>query len=135
MKKPNPELTDEDNPEWTQEDFAHARPAREIHPEWAAESAQLKRSRHKIVLSSRINHEIVRKRMATVNVAKGSDGRTRDLSGEIRRKNGDTRVDTLRKTYGDEFGREVRGDAKLDTLLKRTGSRSLSDYLKKSIGK
>ena len=60
----------------------------------------------------------------------GLDGRSRDSDGEIRRKNGNTRVDTLRETYGDSFGREVRGDAKLDTLLDRTGAESLSDYLK-----
>jgi hypothetical protein len=41
-----------------------------------------------------------------------------------------TRVDTLRKTYGDDFGQEVRGDAKLETLLERTGYESLSDYLR-----
>jgi hypothetical protein len=41
-----------------------------------------------------------------------------------------TRVDTLRKTYGEDFGQEVRGDAKLETLLERTGYESLSDYLR-----
>ena len=60
----------------------------------------------------------------------GLDGRSRDSDGEIRRKNGNTRVDTLRETYGENFGREVRGDAKLETLLERTGAESLSDYLK-----
>jgi hypothetical protein len=64
-------------------------------------------------------------------MARGLDNRERDQNGEIRRKNGNTRVDTLRETYGDEFGREVRGDAKLETLLNRTNSRSLTDYRKK----
>lgn len=32
-KKPNPELIDDENPEWTKEDFALARPAREVLPE------------------------------------------------------------------------------------------------------
>lgn len=41
-----------------------------------------------------------------------------------------TRVDTLRKTYGEDFGQEVRGDAKLKTLLERTGYESLKDYLR-----
>jgi hypothetical protein len=41
-----------------------------------------------------------------------------------------TRVDKLRKTYGEDFGQEVRGDAKLETLLERTGYESLSDYLR-----
>ncbi len=29
----NPELTDEENPEWTEEDFRRARPARDVLPE------------------------------------------------------------------------------------------------------
>lgn len=29
-KKPNPELIDDENPEWTEEDFKRARPAREV---------------------------------------------------------------------------------------------------------
>lgn len=32
-KKPNPELIDEDNPEWTAEDISRARPASEVLPE------------------------------------------------------------------------------------------------------
>lgn len=32
MRKPTPEMTDLDNPEWTAEDFRKARPAREILP-------------------------------------------------------------------------------------------------------
>lgn len=32
-KKPNPELIDDDNPEWTAADFARARPASEVLPE------------------------------------------------------------------------------------------------------
>ena len=60
----------------------------------------------------------------------GLEGRSRDQDGEIRRKNGNTRVDTLRETYGDGFAPDVRGDMHLDTLLDRTGANSLSDYLK-----
>ena len=32
-KKPNPELLDEENPEWTAADFARARPASEVLPQ------------------------------------------------------------------------------------------------------
>jgi uncharacterized protein (DUF4415 family) len=40
MKKiPNPELVDEENPEWTAEDFARARPARDVLPELFGASA------------------------------------------------------------------------------------------------
>jgi hypothetical protein len=60
----------------------------------------------------------------------GLDSRKRDTSGHVREKRGDTRIDTLRQTYGDGFAPGVRGDAHLKTLLDRTGCNSLSDYLK-----
>ncbi|MGO4565889.1 hypothetical protein AB4Z52_12640 [Rhizobium sp. 2YAF20] len=60
----------------------------------------------------------------------GLDGRSRDKDGEIRHKNGNTRVDTLRETYGDSFAPGVRGDMHLDTLLERTGAKSLSELVK-----
>jgi hypothetical protein len=60
----------------------------------------------------------------------GLDGRFRDKDGEIRHKNGNTRVDTLRETYGDNFAPGVRGDMHLDTLLDRTGAKSLSELVK-----
>jgi hypothetical protein len=53
----------------------------------------------------------------------GLDDRCRDRDGEIRRKNGNTRVDTLRETYRPGFAPGVRGDAKLSTVLERTGAR------------
>lgn len=62
----------------------------------------------------------------------GLDHRYRDLDGEIRQKNGNTRVDTLRKTYGEDFAQGNRGDMRLDTLLDKTGARSLSEYLKRN---
>jgi hypothetical protein len=40
----------------------------------------------------------------------GLDDRCRDSNGEIRHKNGATRVDTLRQTYGDSFAAGFRGD-------------------------
>jgi hypothetical protein len=61
----------------------------------------------------------------------GLDGRHRDLNGEIRQKNANTRVDTLRKTYGDDFAKGHRGDMRLDTLLDNSGVRTLSEYLKR----
>lgn len=57
------------------------------------------------------------------------DNRYRDFNGEIRHKRGDTLVETLRETYGREFAQGYRGDTKLSTLLARTGSKSLSEYL------
>jgi hypothetical protein len=61
----------------------------------------------------------------------GLDDRCRDLNGEIRQKNGSTRIDTLRRTYGEDFAAGHRGDMKLDTLLDRAGAKSLTDYLKR----
>lgn len=41
QKHPNPELIDADNPEWTAEDFARARPASQVLPElFAAKTVQ-----------------------------------------------------------------------------------------------
>jgi hypothetical protein len=60
----------------------------------------------------------------------GFDDRCRDNNGEIRRKNGATRIGKLRETYGNGFAPGVRSDMKLDTLLGRTGARSLSQLLK-----
>jgi hypothetical protein len=61
----------------------------------------------------------------------GLDGRYRDGDGETRRKNGNTRVGTLRDTYGDGFARGYRADTKLETLLDNENASSLSDYLKR----
>jgi hypothetical protein len=65
------------------------------------------------------------------NCRPGLDDRCRDNSGEIRHKNGATRVGTLRQTYGENFAPGVRSDMKLDTLLERTGARSLTQLVKK----
>lgn len=61
----------------------------------------------------------------------GLDKRHRDVDGEIERKKGNTRVDTLRKTYGDDFLSDFRGDARLETVLKETGAQSLTELIKK----
>jgi len=63
-------------------------------------------------------------------VEPGLDNRKRDSSDHVRERAGDTRVDTLRQTYGAGFAPGVRGDAHLKTVLDRAGSNSLSDYLK-----
>ncbi len=60
----------------------------------------------------------------------GLDDRCRDGNGQIREKNSNTRIDTLRQIYGENFAPGMRGDAHLRTLLERTDSNSLSDYLK-----
>jgi len=61
----------------------------------------------------------------------GLDGRHRDTAGEIRRNSGNTRVGTLRKTYGANFAEGWRSDMKLDDLLKETGAKSLTDFRRK----
>jgi hypothetical protein len=62
----------------------------------------------------------------------GLDNRYRDEDGQIRRKNENTRVDTLRATYGEDFAPGCRGDMHLGTLLDRSGAVSLTDYLHKN---
>ncbi|MGA3037447.1 MAG: hypothetical protein ABSE64_08150 [Vulcanimicrobiaceae bacterium] len=61
----------------------------------------------------------------------GLDARHRDHDGDIHIKRGDTLVRTLRKTYGDDFLPGFRSDAKLDTVLQRTGARSLTALIKR----
>jgi len=61
----------------------------------------------------------------------GLDNRYRDLDGEIRQKNSNTRIGSLRKTYGRDFARGYRPDMRLSTLLDNNGVRSLSEYLKR----
>lgn len=58
------------------------------------------------------------------------NGSARESSVHSREKRGDTRIDTLRQTYGHNFAPGIRGDAHLKTLLDRTGSNSLADFLK-----
>jgi hypothetical protein len=53
--------------------------------------------------------------------------RSRTEKGPLRQKRGDTRVSTIEKQYGRDFG--VRGDMHLSTLLKRRGVESLNDLL------
>ena len=67
-KKPNPELIDDENPEWTVADFAKARPASEVLPQiFGGKLAQemLKprgrpRAKHpKERINIRLSHEVV----------------------------------------------------------------------------
>ena len=60
----------------------------------------------------------------------GLDERKRDNNGETRAKNSNTHISTLREIYGEDFAPGIRGDAHLGTLLDRTGSDSLSEYLR-----
>ena len=69
--------------------------------------------------------------MATKHFPKGLDNRMRDQNGEIRQKRSDTKVGTLRETYGDEFAKGYRSDAQLGTVLKKEGLETLDQLLKK----
>jgi hypothetical protein len=60
---------------------------------------------------------------------RGLDSRCQDLNGEIRRKRGDTRVETLRGIYGENFASDYRSDMKLENLLARESASSLSELL------
>ena len=59
---------------------------------------------------------------------KGLDGRMQDKDGEIRRKRGDTRMGTIEKEYGKDFG--VRAGMHLANFLKKNGYDSLKQALK-----
>ena len=69
--------------------------------------------------------------MATKHFQKGLDNRMRDQNGDIRQKRSDTKVETLRKTYGEDFAKGYRSDAQLGTVLKREGVDTLDQLLKK----
>ena len=70
--------------------------------------------------------------MAAKHYPKGLDGRMRDQDGEIRQKRSDTKVETLRKPYGEHFAKGYRSDAQLGTVLKREGIETLDQLLKKN---
>jgi hypothetical protein len=61
----------------------------------------------------------------------GLDNRCRDNDGEIRHKRSDTRVGTLRETYGPDFAHGYRSDAQLGTVLKIENAETLSELLKR----
>jgi uncharacterized protein (DUF4415 family) len=72
MKKPDPELTDRENPEWTENDFARARPAQEVHPDLVAHSEKRKRGQRgpqkkpvKELVSLRVDRDVLAKYKAT----------------------------------------------------------------------
>lgn len=69
--------------------------------------------------------------MTTKRFPKGLDGRMRDQDGQIRQKRSDTKVETLRKTYGDDFAKGYRSDARLGTVLNREGLQTLDELLKR----
>jgi hypothetical protein len=56
--------------------------------------------------------------------------RSRNKTGPLRGKRGDTRVDTIEREYDVDLG--MRGDAHLDTALERYGVRSLHELIEKT---
>jgi uncharacterized protein (DUF4415 family) len=72
MKKPDPERTDRDNPEWTDADFKRAKPARTTFPDLAEYSEKRKRGQRgpqkapvKEAVSLRIDKDVLAKYKAT----------------------------------------------------------------------
>jgi hypothetical protein len=61
---------------------------------------------------------------------KGLDDRMQDKDGHIRQKRNDTKVETLREDYGENFAKGTRSDATLKTALKNSGFPTLSQLLK-----
>jgi len=60
----------------------------------------------------------------------GLDNRHRDISGQIEKKNGNTRLRTLRKEYGQHLAPGRRSDTMLKTLRDEAGGKSLSQILR-----
>lgn len=56
--------------------------------------------------------------------------RARNITGELRRKRGDTRVETIEEHYHVDFG--VRGDMKLETLRELYNEDEIAKLIKKS---
>jgi hypothetical protein len=69
--------------------------------------------------------------MAKKHYPTGLDDRMRDHDGEIRKKRSDTKVETLRETYGPDFAKGYRSDTKLGTVLRKEGVDTLDRLLKK----
>jgi hypothetical protein len=59
--------------------------------------------------------------------------RSRTAQGGLREKRGDTYVASIEQKYGRDFG--VRGDMHLETLLKKTGFKSLNDLVQSKVGR
>jgi len=53
--------------------------------------------------------------------------RSRNETGELRQKRGDTHVGTIERMYGIDLG--ARSDMHLNTLLQREGVQSLNDLI------
>jgi hypothetical protein len=60
----------------------------------------------------------------------GLDHRHRDLTGQIEKKHGNTRLKTLRQQYGQHLAPGRRSDIMLKTLRDEAGGKSLSQILK-----
>jgi hypothetical protein len=56
----------------------------------------------------------------------GLDGRHRDVSGEISRKHGNTRIGALRKVYGPAFAKGMQGEATVAEVLRAVGIEAIS---------
>jgi len=61
----------------------------------------------------------------------GLDRRHGDLDVEIHKKRSDTLIKTLRKEYGEDAFGNVCGDTNLGNFLRRAGTETLSEYLKR----
>jgi REase_AHJR-like len=62
----------------------------------------------------------------------GLEHRHRDTTSEINKKYGDTLISTLRKTYGADFAKGLRGESKLSDVLHRLDKISLDKLAQRS---
>ncbi len=72
--------------------------------------------------------------MSKKNDAPGMRGdRSRNKTGDLREKRGDTHMGTIEKQYGRDFG--VRSDKQLDNFLSENKLDSLNDLIQSDLGK
>jgi hypothetical protein len=64
----------------------------------------------------------------TRHFPKGLDGRMRDENGEIRAKNGATKIGHIEEKYGVDLG--ARSDMRLDNYLEKFGYDSQSEAIR-----
>lgn len=125
-KKP-PRKFDE-NPSWSATDFARARPASDVVPEIVAAAKRAGRPKSenpKVMVSMRLDADILH---FLKDTGKGWQSRANQTLARyvIEAKHGSARISTLRRAYGGDFARGIRGDKRLSEVLDKIDELSLN---------
>jgi hypothetical protein len=89
-----------------------------------------KRTQPAVSTKEAVRDVVSAKKRHTAAKQQGLDARHRDTTGQIHHKRGNMSVGALRKTYGDNFAAGRRSDMTLESLLRETGAKSLTDFRK-----